>query len=147
MTAEKWKARAREAAEAAVAAAMAALEVGCIEESVVQNLTRDFAAALAEAAAEERELWDDRVDELEEAFHRIAQWADAYPLDIFPEPDLKKAANLLKAGGITIDSVSAHVARHVIEGVGKIAREVLSRSPEPQTQKGSRPAEAEREPS
>ena len=67
----------------------------------------------------------DRIEELEEALHKIAQWSDAYPLDIFPEPDLKKARALLEAGGITLDSVSAHCMRHVVEGVGKIAKEAL----------------------
>ncbi|MET4197310.1 hypothetical protein ABIA95_000148 [Bradyrhizobium sp. LA8.1] len=68
----------------------------------------------------------DRIDELEEALHKIAQWSDAYPLDIFPEPDLKKARALLEAGGITLDSISAHCMRHVVEGVGKIAKEALA---------------------
>lgn len=68
----------------------------------------------------------DRIDELEEALQRIQQWSEAYPLDIFPEPDLKKARALLEAGGITLDAVSAHCMRHCIEGVGKIAREALS---------------------
>jgi hypothetical protein len=71
---------------------------------------------------------NDRVDELEEALQRIAQWSEAYPLDIFPEPDLKAARKLLEAGGITLDSIAAHCMRHVIEGVGKIAREVLKES-------------------
>lgn len=68
---------------------------------------------------------EDRIDALTEALHKIVQWADAYPLDIFPEPDWPKAAELLKAGGITLDAVSAHCMRHVIEGVGKIAKEAL----------------------
>jgi len=68
---------------------------------------------------------EDRIDELEVALHKIAQWSEAYPLDIFPEPDLKKARSLLEAGGITLDAISAHCMRHVIEGVGKIAREAL----------------------
>lgn len=68
----------------------------------------------------------DRIDELEEGLHRIVQWSEAYPLDIFPEPDLKKARALLEAGGITLDSVSAYCMRHVVEGVGKIAKEALA---------------------
>lgn len=68
----------------------------------------------------------ERIDELEEALHRIVQWSEAYPLDIFPEPDLKKARALLEAGGITLDSISAHCMRHVVEGVGKIASSALS---------------------
>ena len=67
----------------------------------------------------------DRIDDLKQALHRIVQWADAYPLDVFPEPDLKKARALLEAGGITLDSVSAHCMRHVISGVGEIARKAL----------------------
>lgn len=62
---------------------------------------------------------------LEEALQRIQQWSEAYPLAVFPEPDFKKAAELLQAGGITLDAVSASSMRHVIEGVGKIASEAL----------------------
>lgn len=72
----------------------------------------------------------EREERLEEALQRIVQWAEAYPLDIFPEPDLEKAAAWLKAGGMTLDAISAHCMRHVIEGVGKIAREALVNAPE-----------------
>jgi hypothetical protein len=68
---------------------------------------------------------EDRIDTLTEALQHIVQWADAYPPDIFPEPDWKKARALLEAGGMTLDSVSAHNMRYAIEGVGKIAREAL----------------------
>jgi hypothetical protein len=68
----------------------------------------------------------EREERLEDALQKIVQWSEAYPLDIFPEPDLKKARALLEAGGITLDSVSAHCMRHVIDGVGKIAREALA---------------------
>jgi hypothetical protein len=78
--------------------------------------------------ADNYERLDDRLSVLTEALQRIAQWADAYPLDVFPEPDLKKARELLEAGGITLDSISAHCMRHVVEGVGKIAREALGES-------------------
>ncbi len=61
----------------------------------------------------------------EEALQRIVQWSEAYPLDIFPEPDLVKAHALLKAGGMTLDAISASCMRRVIEGVGKIAREAI----------------------
>ena len=36
---------------------------------------------------------------MEEALHRIVQWAEAYPLDIFPEPDWKAARAPLQAAG------------------------------------------------
>jgi len=72
----------------------------------------------------------DRIECLEEALQRIVQWSEAYPLDIFPEPDWKKAAELLKVGGITLDAVSAHCMRHVVEGVGEIARAALDKDAE-----------------
>ena len=62
---------------------------------------------------------------MEDALQSIVQWSEAYPLEVFPEPDLKKARALLEAGGITLDSVSAHCMRHVITSVGEIARRGL----------------------
>jgi hypothetical protein len=67
----------------------------------------------------------DRAERYEEALQQILQWSEAYPLAIFPEPDWKKAAQLLKAGGMTLDAISASCMRHVVEGVGRIAREAL----------------------
>lgn len=66
-----------------------------------------------------------RKERYEEALREIAQWSDAYPLKVFPEPDLKKAHALLKAGGMTLDVISAHAIRHAVEGIGKIAKEAL----------------------
>lgn len=66
-----------------------------------------------------------RLERYSEALQDIAQWSEAYPTTIFPEPDLKKARQLLEAGGVTLDSVSAHCMRHVVEGVGKIAKQAL----------------------
>ena len=65
------------------------------------------------------------LDRMEEALHRIVQWAEAYPLDIYPEPDWKAARAALQAAGILLDAVSAMCMRHVIEGVGKVAKEAL----------------------
>jgi hypothetical protein len=58
------------------------------------------------------------LERMQEALERIEQWSQAYPLMIFPEPDFAKAAELLKAGGMTLDAISASNMRHVIEGVG-----------------------------
>ncbi|WP_143198639.1 hypothetical protein [Bradyrhizobium sp. AS23.2] len=52
---------------------------------------------------------------------QIVSWSEAYPLDIFPEPDLKRAAELLKRHQPGRDLCM----RHVIEGVGNIARDGL----------------------
>ena len=56
-------------------------------------------------------------DELEAAFAKIKNWTKAYPLQVFPEPDFKKAATVLKAAGINIEAISASNMRHVLEGV------------------------------
>ena len=69
---------------------------------------------------------DDRIDNLTEALQRIMQWSEAYPLDIFPEPDWTRAVAVLKANGLSLDAISAHCMRHAILGVGKIAREALT---------------------
>jgi hypothetical protein len=83
--------------------------------------------ARVERIMSELEELRDRVDQLEETLQKIVQWADAYPLDIFPKPDYARARALLEAGGMTLDAISADCMWHVVEGVGKIAREALER--------------------
>lgn len=68
------------------------------------------------------------IDAMHEALTRIAQWADAYPSTIFHVPtpgELKKAHEVLKAHGMTIDALSAYSMRHALMGVGDIAKGVL----------------------
>lgn len=65
---------------------------------------------------------------LTEALERIVAWADAYPTDIFHEPDAdecKRAHELLTANGMTLDAFSASMGRHCLNGVGHIARQAL----------------------
>jgi hypothetical protein len=68
---------------------------------------------------------DARIEMLESALQRIVQWSEAYPLDVFPEPDFKAVQVALLNAGLSLDCVSASNMRHVITGVGKIAKEVL----------------------
>lgn len=63
---------------------------------------------------------NERMELENEKFEKIKQWCEAYPLDIFPEPDLKKAAKVLKENGITLDAISASNMRHVLSGVKAI---------------------------
>jgi hypothetical protein len=67
-------------------------------------------------------------DELLAALQIIACWARAYPLKAFPEPDFAKAAELLKAGGITLDAVSASNMRHVVTEVARIADAAIAKA-------------------
>ena len=73
----------------------------------------------------ERDVAQAEIERLQESLHQIESWSRAYPLSVFPEPDLKRAAEVLKANGMTLDAISAHAMRHIVEGVGKIAREAL----------------------
>lgn len=61
----------------------------------------------------------------EAALQRIMQWAEAYPLDVFPEPDLKRVGEVLQAAGLSLGQVSASNMRHVLSGLGDIARKGL----------------------
>lgn len=67
----------------------------------------------------------DREEELADALTRIKQWCDAYPLDIFPEPNWTAAAEVLRAHGMTLDAISASNMRHALRGVAAIADEAL----------------------
>jgi len=90
----------------------------------------EFRLALSEQL-EAAERWvayingeDTRTEKIEEAIRRITEWRDkAYPLDVFPEPDLARAADLLEAGGMTLDAVSASSMRHALRRVCEILGE------------------------
>jgi len=75
---------------------------------------------------------DDRIAKLEDALQQIKQWGEAYPLEVFPEPDFAKARDLLKAGGQELSAISAYNMRHVVTRVSEIVRKALATSPEEQ---------------
>jgi len=95
------------------------------------NLAPAIAAELLAAreaqrvAIERAEKAEVLADRYEEALQQIDNWAKAYPLDVFPEPDIKRVREVLAVAGITIDSVSASNMRHVIEGVERITGTAL----------------------
>lgn len=65
-------------------------------------------------------------ERLMETIELLQNWVNAYPLDVFPEPDLKLARKLLTDGGVSYDALNAYSMRHVINGVGKIIDEALN---------------------
>jgi len=67
----------------------------------------------------------DENERLMETINLLQNWVKAYPLDVFPEPDLKLARKLLTDGGVSYDALNAYSMRHVINGVGKIIHEAL----------------------
>ena len=62
----------------------------------------------------------DDPDDMHDKLERIRQWCDAYPEDIFLEPDFKKVAILLNAGGISLDAVSASYMRRTLKRLKEI---------------------------
>ena len=68
---------------------------------------------------------DAEIEQLRAGLQQIESWSRAYPLEMFPEPDFEKAHKLLQAGGMPLDAISAAAMRHVVEGVGAIARRAL----------------------
>jgi hypothetical protein len=62
---------------------------------------------------------------LKEALKDIDAWAKAYPIEVFPEPDWKKAAQVLKDAGITLDAISSHNTRHVLTNLKDIVIKAL----------------------
>ena len=86
-----------------------------IADQAAENLT-----LLQRIAALEKDA-----DAMREALLRIVQWADAYPEDVFPavtKDEWKQANVVLDAAGLSLTRISASNMRHVVEGVGKIAR-------------------------
>lgn len=50
---------------------------------------------------------------------QIDDWCEAYPLDVFTEPDMAEVRKLL--GDTLLTQLSAHNFRHVLNGVKQIA--------------------------
>ena len=74
-----------------------------------------------------KQVAEKAIRELAAAQHKlelIRQWCEAYPLAVFPEPDLKKAQRVLSRHGMSLDAISASNMRHVLNGIRKIIEEV-----------------------
>jgi hypothetical protein len=93
--------------------------------SIIQAFAAHRLSGYNQGVAEERERSEELIDRYTTALHEIVQWADAYPLKVFPEPDFAVCAAALKEVGQTLDAVSASNMRHVVEGVGRIARTAI----------------------
>lgn len=97
----------------------------------VQDALNVSAAVTAKQIAENAknlqraEKAEARAERYKDTLNQIDNWAKAYPLDVFPEPDFKRVREVLEAAGITLDSVSASNMRHVITGVARIVEKAL----------------------
>jgi hypothetical protein len=65
----------------------------------------------------------DDIEERQAKLDRLYAMCQSYPLQVFPEPDMTLARQALASAGISLDAVSATVARGVLERVVKIVTE------------------------
>lgn len=84
-------------------------------------IERDTALTANITLREQQRASNERIVELEELLHRIADWCAAYPLEVFPEPNLQADKELL--GDAEFTRLNVHSMRHVVEGIAKIAKQ------------------------
>jgi hypothetical protein len=71
-----------------------------------------------------RQDWEE--NSINDAIRKITEWKDkAYPLNAFPEPDPKRAREILQAGGMTLDDVSASNIRFALKRVCEMLDEAM----------------------
>ena len=71
----------------------------------------------------QRELIDDLTEQLEQKQDKLNQieiWTGAYPLQIFPKPDYKKANEVLQKAGLSLGQITGGAMRHVLKGILEI---------------------------
>src|SRR5262245_1947503 len=74
-------------------------------------------------------ILEDENERRRETLHEIRPWANAYPLGVFPEPDMPKVARVLMEAGITLDCVSASILRHALGEIGTMVDASLKERP------------------
>ena len=57
------------------------------------------------------------LERLQDKMHKIVTWINAYPVEIFPEPDFERAHEVLTAARMSLNSISASNMRHVLNGI------------------------------
>jgi hypothetical protein len=80
-------------------------------EAKMYGAIKDYAQAVADERV--RDALAGLRDEIAEFDHKLVSWANAYPEDVFPKPDLAAVRAALEAAGLSLDCVSAHSMRHV----------------------------------
>ncbi len=63
---------------------------------------------------------EDYPEDVEDKLNKIKDWCGAYPLGVFPEPDFKKAGQVLKDNGISLDTITGSNMRHLLKGIQNI---------------------------
>lgn len=70
---------------------------------------------------EERPALKAKLAKAREVLEELRRCADAYPVDVFPEPDLGEVTSILKAAECAhqMDRMHASWARHILDRVGR----------------------------
>jgi len=89
------------------------------------RINREVAEALGLPTGESWHDLGERVEKMHDALEKLAGWQDAYPLDVFPEPDMIKARKLLSDSDVLLGDIFAANARFVTKRMVEIAREAL----------------------
>ena len=91
-----------------------------IEELEALRDTSIAAARIKKLEAQNERLQEfiEQIDHQYDAMQQISSWCQAYPHDIFPEPDWVEARE--KLGDSLLSRVSAANMRHVTEGIVRI---------------------------
>lgn len=98
---------------------------GCFDATVKEIERQEL--RIAELSQQLEDAKKD-VERKEHTLEQLRQWSLAYPLSVFPEPDLKKAHEVLTANGMTLDAISAYNMRHVITKVIEIVDSAIAAS-------------------
>lgn len=88
------------------------IEAQAKEIERLKKVAHEFCDEIHEKAIE--------IERLNDSMHKINQWLEAYPVDLFPEPDLEKAHKVLKENGINLGAISASNFRHIIKGIKEL---------------------------
>jgi hypothetical protein len=92
----------------------------------VPKLLLAYEATKERAKRAEAALAAARVETQSDALHQIQAWCDAYPIESFPEQDLQRADQVLRAAGISMSAMHAGWARRIVSGIGEIARAAVA---------------------
>lgn len=104
---------------------------GTIAKPSVAQIKHLYGDAIADPAELTRlraraDKAEDRAERFKNALQELQQWVNAYPLDIYPEPNFRLAAKVLTDAGLSLDAISASNMRHVLTRVEEITRAVLN---------------------
>ncbi len=91
----------------------------CSKENEHKEMDSVLACAIADEVWKDFESLQTELDKHRELVEYMQKWARAYPLDVFPEPDMKEVRRLLESPaastcGIKIDAVSVSNMRCVL---------------------------------